>query len=127
LSTGGGGRGCCPKKIFSEKNFEIAAPKNKFAPGPCQPLGGPDQIVYFVCVGVMYLGEYDVCDVIPSVHPLRVTSIRLDHVAQLAEHCTTVAKLTFQLARCGCTLRVTSQKTKLFLIEHACLPYIVTQ
>jgi hypothetical protein len=38
-----------------------------------------------------------------------------------------VTKLTFQLARCGRTLRVTSQKTKLFLIEHARLPYIVTQ
>ena len=46
-------------------------------------------------------------------------SNRLDHVAQLAEHWTslpkvadsipTVVKQTFQLARCGCTLRVTSQ------------------
>ena len=44
---------------------------------------------------------------------------QLDHVAQLAEHWTsipkvacsipTVAKQTFQLARCGCILRVTPQ------------------
>jgi hypothetical protein len=24
---------------------------------------------YFVCVGVMYSGEYDVCDITLSVHP----------------------------------------------------------
>ena len=46
--------------------------------------------------------------------------VYLYHVAQLAEHWTSIPKvagsiptvakqLTFQLARCGCTLRVTSQ------------------
>jgi hypothetical protein len=28
---------------------------------------------YFVCVGVMYSGEYDVCDVTLSVHPHRAS------------------------------------------------------
>jgi hypothetical protein len=72
---------------------------------------------YFVCVGVMYSGEYDVCDVTLSVHP---------HRASWKVSFPTVAKLTFQLARCGlkknyfwklfvmlleCALRVTSQTT----------------
>jgi hypothetical protein len=44
----------------------------------------------FVCVGVMYSGEYDVCDVTLSVHPHRASwTVRL------------VAKQTFQLAWCG--------------------------
>jgi hypothetical protein len=30
-------------------------------------------IVYFVCVGVMYSGENDVCDVTLSVHPHRAS------------------------------------------------------
>ena len=61
------------------------------------------------------------CPLSYVVKSVRVDDIselnRLDHVAQLAEHWTsipkvagsfpTVAKLTFQLARCGCTLRVT--------------------
>ena len=29
--------------------------------------------LYFVCVGVMYSGEYDVCDVTLSVHPHRAS------------------------------------------------------
>jgi hypothetical protein len=28
-------------------------------------------MILFVCVGVMYSGEYDVCDVTLSVHPHR--------------------------------------------------------
>ena len=45
--------------------------------------------------------------------------VRVDLVAQLAEHWTSISKVagsiptvigkTFQLARCGCTVRVTSQ------------------
>ena len=48
-----------------------------------------------------------------------LSSNRLDLVAQLVEHWTSIPKVagsiptvvrqTFQLARCGCTLRVTSQ------------------
>jgi hypothetical protein len=41
----------------------------------------------FFCVGVMYSGEYDVCDVTLSVYN----------------------RIFFKLARCGYTLRVTSQ------------------
>jgi hypothetical protein len=37
----GGGEGCCLKKFFSGKIFEIRAPKKNFAPGPRQALGGP--------------------------------------------------------------------------------------
>jgi hypothetical protein len=37
--------GCCPKKIFSGKFFEIGIPSKKFAPGPRQALDGPDSVV----------------------------------------------------------------------------------
>jgi hypothetical protein len=30
-------------------------------------------MMIFVCVGVMYSGEYDVCDVTLSVHPHRAS------------------------------------------------------
>jgi hypothetical protein len=30
-------------------------------------------VVYFVCAGVMYSGEYDVCDVTLCVHPHRAS------------------------------------------------------
>ena len=70
----------------------------------------------YVCVGVMYSGEYDVCDVTLSVH---TRTDLTTYTAQLIEHWTSIPKVvgsiptvvrqTFQLARCGCTLRVTSQ------------------
>ena len=47
----------------------------------------------FFCVGVMYLGEYDVCDVTLSVYKL--------------------------FARCGYTLRVTSQTSyRIYILIH---------
>ena len=65
---------------------------------------------FFFCVGVMYSGEYDVCDVFLSVYPHRASlknmpdhsitySNRPDRVVQLAEHWTsipTVARHIFQ-------------------------------
>ena len=84
---------------------------------------------------------YDVCDVIIIIEYTDIdgtrrtqfrniiNSNRLDRVAQLADHSTsipevagsipTVAKLTFQLARCGCTLRVTSQTRLLYLLTFS--------
>jgi hypothetical protein len=59
-----------------------------------------NQLILCVCVDVMYSGEYDVCDVTLSVHPHRESTLRIEP---------TVVRQTFQLARCGCTLRVTSQ------------------
>ena len=57
-----------------------------------------------VCVGVvMYSGEYDVC-----------------------ECASTVARQTFQLAQCVCTLRVTSQ-TSLYLLLLICLPVAIVE
>jgi hypothetical protein len=32
-----------------------------------------NNLFIFVCVGVMYSGEYDVCDVTLSVHPHRAS------------------------------------------------------
>ena len=64
-----------------------------------------------VCVGVMYSGEYDVCDVtLECASTLGKLKRYYTLVSQrVAGSIPTVAKLTFQLARCGCTLRVTSQ------------------
>ena len=47
--------------------------------------------IFCVC-WCMYSGEYDVCDITLSVHP---------HWASWKVSFPTVAKLTFQLARCG--------------------------
>jgi hypothetical protein len=73
---------------------------------------------YFVCVGVMYSGEYMFVMLLAlSVHPHWASwKVSLATVAGLIP---TVAKLTFQLARCGYTLRVTSQTSyKLFAWVH---------
>jgi hypothetical protein len=74
---------------------------------------------YFVCVGVMYSDEYMMFVMLLSlsVHPHRASwKASLATVAGLIP---TVAKLTFQLARCGYTLRVTSQTSyKLFIWVH---------
>ena len=92
-------------------------------------------MIFFLCVGVMYSGEYDVCGVTLSVYPHRANLKNMpdhggnrtydlwnwntspDRVAQLAEHWASVPKVVgsipivifFKLARCGYTLRVTSQ------------------
>jgi hypothetical protein len=52
----------------------------------------------FFCVGVMYSGEYDACDVTLSVYPHRA-SVRFPPWSGIF----------FKLAQCGYTLRVTSQ------------------
>ena len=70
-------------------------------------------ICHMCCVGdlvLLYSGEYDVCDVTLSVYNRPV--------AQLAEHWASIPKIVglipivdrhfFKLARCGYTLRVTS-------------------
>ena len=54
------------------------------------------------CVGVMYSGEYDACDVTLSVYPHRAS---LNNMPDHGGH----AGILFKLARCGYTLRVTSQ------------------
>jgi hypothetical protein len=69
-------------------------------------------MTFFVCVG-----EYDVYDVTPATFGGNRTRAQ---VAQLVEHWISYPKClgfhsysgvkqTFQLAQCGCTLRVTSQ------------------
>ena len=53
------------------------------------------------CVGVMYSGEYDACDVTLSVYPHRASlknmpdhgGNRPDRVAQLAEHWASIPKV----------------------------------
>ena len=49
----------------------------------------------------MYSGEYDACDVTLSVYPHRASEV----VGSIP----TVSGIFFKLARCGYTLRVTSQ------------------
>ena len=71
-----------------------------------------------VCVGVMYSGEYDVCDVTLSVHPRTPGNLKSlpDHggnrTRDFWDTSPTVVRKTFQFARvwmAGCTCRVTSQ------------------
>ena len=61
---------------FSSQNFEVLDYQKIKKPHPL--VFKPDNdfeiekkyhLVFFVCVGVMYSGEYDVCDVTLSVHP----------------------------------------------------------
>ena len=57
---------------------------------------------------IEHIGIEGILDLIPKYHTLEETWPR---IAQLAEHWTSIPKvgLTFQPARCGYTLRVTSK------------------
>ena len=46
-------------------------------------------VLQFFCVGVMYSGEYDACDVTLSVYPQN----RPDRIAHLAEHWASISKV----------------------------------
>ena len=83
----------------------------------------------FFCVGIMYSGEYDACDVTLSVYPHRASLKNICLATVGIEPTTfwntldacdvtlgTVARhIFFKFARCGFTLGVTSQASRLNL------------
>jgi hypothetical protein len=71
-------------------------------------------IIYFFCVGVMYSGEYDACDVTLSVYPHWTILKNMpghggNRTYDLWNTSPPWPGIFFKLARCGYTLRVTSQ------------------
>jgi hypothetical protein len=68
--------------------------------------------LYFFCVGVVYSGEYDVCDVTLSVYPHRASLKNMPGhgpVNKAQDFAPPWPDIFFKLARCGYTLRVRSQ------------------
>jgi hypothetical protein len=68
--------------------------------------------LYFFCVGVVYSGEYDVCDVTLSVYPHRASLKNMPGhgpVNKAQDFAPPWPGIFFKLARCGYTLRVRSQ------------------
>jgi hypothetical protein len=68
---------------------------------------------FFFCIGVMYSGEYDACDVTLSVYPhqasLKICLTTVVQRSKVVGSFPTVVRHIFKLAWCGYTLRVTSQ------------------